>query len=270
MSDAQVLSRSTPHAAKQVALVVPNLSALDWRLDRWLRTHCEIEVHASIGALLANGNVESQDLVLLVANRSRSFHQRDVDQVILQAPFVRMVSINSDWSDGDSRNSQQLSGVMHVHWTSGLAYLERWRLGAIEFPLSRIQSSDVQPSWIGDSSVGGKVVSVASDPVTIELWKNVFTGVGVESHNYRERKTSDVLLIDNRVHGGDVAHAIADAIGCCGESCVILLSHMPREHSVAQCKRLGVDHVLRHPVSLPEVMSIIQNAKTGGRLSEAA
>ena len=270
MSKVPSKTRSEHDATKEVAVVVSHMSLLDWRLEKWLRSHCRITVYTSIGALLSKGVIGDMDLVLLVANRSRSFHQVEIDQAIAESPFVRMVCINSAWSDGDRRNGQEVAGVMHVHWSSTLVYLERWIHGAIEFPLSRIPNPDLQLPLAERLTETGTVVSVVAEPLIIELWRGVLGPSGVETHDFRDNVKSDVLLIDSRTHCDVTENMCADVIERCTESRVVLLSHMPRQHSVANVKRLGVDHVLRHPVSLTEVISVIQNVECAASLRDAA
>ena len=270
MSNVPSKTRSKEYATKEVAVVVNDMSLLDWRLEKWLRSHCHITLYTSISSLLSTGALGEMDLVLLIANRSRSFHQVQINQAIAEAPFVRMVCINSTWSDGDRRNGQQIAGVMHVHWASTLVYLERWLQGAIEFPLSRIPNSDMQLPLVERVTEAVIVVSVLGEPLIIELWKGVLGPVGMETHGFRDDVKSDVILIDRRARGDVPEKISADVIDRCAESRVVLLSHMPRQHSVMNVKRLGVDHVLRHPVSLTEVVSVIQDVECAAPLRDAA
>ena len=270
MSNAPSKTRSKEYASKEVAVVVADMASLDWRLEKWLRSHCRTTVYTSISDLLSRGAIGDMDLVLLIANRSRSFHQVQINEAIAESPFVRIVCINSAWSDGDRRNGQQIAGVMHVHWASTLVYLERWIQGAIEFPLSRIPNPDLQLPLVERETEAGIVVSVVAEPLIIELWQGVLAPAGMETHGFSDNIKSDVLLIDSRAQC-DVAESIsADVIERCAESRVVLLSHMPRQHSVTNAKRLGVDHVLRHPVSLTEVISVIQHAEWATALRDAA
>jgi len=262
--------RSDQSKTPKVAVVVSRSAALNWRLENWLRSYCQLRICHSMDELLAGDNVQTVDLVILVSNRSRSFHQCNVDQVIAMAPFVRMVCINSAWSDGESRNGRQLTGVVQIHWASAVVYLERWIRGTIKFPLSRVQNTDLELPLVDSDSVSGKSVCVVGDWRVTELWNGVLNEAGIQRDSYSDAVTSDVLLIDCSRRPDSEAKMIADAIERFHGSQVVLVLHMPREHEVAMFKRAGVDHVLRHPVALADVMSVIQIANHAESISDAA
>lgn len=248
----------------QVGVVVSPHCELHWHLERWLREQTSAVEFSSITELKQTGQLQKLDLVVLVSAHRHSFRQSEIDGLILNAPFLPLICINSEWEDGIARSGTILNGIVNVHWTTAISYLNRWRNGEVEFLLSR---TDSQWESYGDATQWRRdtpSIAVTGSDQVAQMWIESLAQAGVEATEFATTQNANTVLIDWRDSIAALEsrlNAIRSAkSGECDQQ-IIVLMHMPRQKLVARMKRLGASHVLKHPVSLRTIIGMVGESR---------